>query len=61
MAMYFFVSSFYISGIIELFEAMGAGMFIYVVVMLLVGGFTDHEMSLIKRYLFRSKVNPNSK
>ncbi|KKG09424.1 polysaccharide biosynthesis protein [Methanosarcina sp. 2.H.A.1B.4] len=61
MAMYFFVSSFAISGILELFEAMGAGTFIYVVVMLLVGGFTDHEMSLIKRYLFRSKVSPNSK
>lgn len=61
VAMYFVVSSFTISGILELFEAMGAGTFIYVVVMLLVGGFTDHEMSLIKRYLFRSKVSPNSK
>ena len=48
MAMYFFVSSLAISSTLELFEAMGAGTFIYVVVMLLVGGFTDNEMSLIK-------------
>jgi O-antigen/teichoic acid export membrane protein len=61
ISMYFFISSFAISGILELFEAIGAGTFIYLVVMLLVGGFTDHEMSLIKRYLFRSKVNPSSK
>jgi O-antigen/teichoic acid export membrane protein len=61
MTMYFVVSSFTISGILELFEAMGAGTFIYVVVMLLVGGFSDYEMSLIKRYLFRAKVSPNSK
>ncbi len=61
MAMYFFVSSFAISGILELFEAVVAGTLIYVVVMFLTGGFTDHEMSLIKKYLFRSKVSPNSK
>jgi O-antigen/teichoic acid export membrane protein len=61
MTMYFVVSSFTISGILELFEAMGAGTFIYVIVMLLVGGFSDYEMSLIKRYLFRSNVSPNSK
>ncbi|HIH74095.1 MAG TPA: flippase [Methanosarcina sp.] len=61
MAMYFFVSSFAISGILELFEAAAAGTLIYVVVMFLVGGFTDHEMSLIKRYLFRSEASPNSK
>lgn len=61
MSMYFLVSSFAISGILELFEAVGAGTFIYIVVMFLVGGFTDHEVFLIKRYLFRSKVSPNSK
>lgn len=61
MSMYFLVSNFAISGILELFEAVGAGTFIYIVVMFLVGGFTDHEVFLIKRYLFRSKVSPNSK
>ncbi|AKB30447.1 Membrane protein involved in the export of O-antigen, teichoic acid lipoteichoic acids [Methanosarcina siciliae C2J] len=61
MAMYFFVSSLSIAGIVELFEAVGAGMFTYVVAMFLVGGFTDNEMSLIKRYLFRSEVSSNSK
>ncbi|WP_269851139.1 flippase [Methanosarcina horonobensis] len=61
MAMYFFVSSFAISGILELFEAVGAGTFIYLVVMFLIGGFTNHEMSLIKRYLFKSEASPNSK
>lgn len=60
-AMYFFVSSFTISGILELFEAAAAGTTVYLVAMLLLGGFTDHEMSLIKKYLFRSKVNPNTK
>ncbi|HIH94528.1 TPA: flippase [Methanosarcina acetivorans] len=61
IAMYLFVSGFAISDIFELFEAVGAGTFTYVVVMFLVGGFTDHEMSLIKRYLFRSEVSSNSK
>ncbi|MDQ1274894.1 MAG: hypothetical protein QG610_466 [Euryarchaeota archaeon] len=61
IAMYLFVSSFVISGILELFEAAGAGMFIYLVLMFVAGGFTDHEMSLIKKYLFRSKMNPNTK
>lgn len=60
-AMYFFVTSFTISGILELFEAIGAGLIVYLVVMLIVGGFTNHEVSLIKKYLFRSKVNPNTK
>lgn len=60
-AMYFFVTSFTISSILELFEATVAGIIVYLVVMFLVGGFTDHEMSLIKKHLFRSKVNPNTK
>lgn len=57
IAMYLFVSSFSISGILELFEAAGAGTLIYLIVMFMVGGFTDHEMYLIKRYLFRSEVS----
>jgi O-antigen/teichoic acid export membrane protein len=61
MAMYIFVTSFTISGILELFEATGTGIIVYLVVMLLVGGFTGREISLIKKYLFRSKVNPNTK
>jgi len=46
--MYFFVTSFTISSILELFEATVAGIIVYLVVMFLVVGFTDHEMSLIK-------------
>jgi O-antigen/teichoic acid export membrane protein len=61
IAMYFFVSSFAISGLFELFEAIVAGTLIYVVLMFLTGGFTDHEMSLIKKYLLRSKVSPSGK
>ena len=61
IAMYLFVSSFSISGILELFEAAGAGTLIYLIVMFMVGGFTDHEMYLIKRYLFRSEVSPDTK
>jgi O-antigen/teichoic acid export membrane protein len=60
-AMYLFVSSFAVSGILELFEAAGAGTFIYLIVMFMVGGFTDHEMYLIKRYLFKSEASPNTK
>lgn len=55
MAMYLFVSHFVISSIIELFEVSGMGVFIYLVVMFLVGGFSDQELSLIRRYLFRVK------
>lgn len=61
MAMYFFVTSFTISSILELFEGTVAGIIVYLVVMFLIGGFTDHEMSLIKKHLFRLKVNPNTK
>jgi len=53
MAMYIFVSHFVISSIFELFEIAGMGLFIYLVVMFLVGGFSDHEIYLIRRYLFR--------
>ncbi|HHV24883.1 MAG TPA: flippase [Methanosarcina sp.] len=55
MAMYLFVSHFVISSIFELFEIAGVGALIYLVMMFLVGGFSDHELSLIRRYLFRVK------
>ncbi len=55
VVMYFFVSYFAISSIIELFEIAGMGVLIYLVMMFLVGGFTDHELSLIQRYVFRVK------
>ena len=55
MAMYLFVSYFVISSILELFEIAGVGVLIYLVMMFLVGGFSDHELSLIRRYIFRVK------
>lgn len=55
VVMYLFASYFAISSIIELFEIAGIGVLIYLVMMFLVGGFTDHELSLIRRYLFRVK------
>jgi O-antigen/teichoic acid export membrane protein len=55
MAMYFFVSYFEISSIVELFEIAGMGVLVYLFVMLILGGFSDHELSLIKRYLFGVK------
>ena len=55
MAMYLFVFHFVISSIFELFEIAGMGVLIYLVLMFLVGGFSDQELSLIRRYLFRVK------
>jgi O-antigen/teichoic acid export membrane protein len=55
ITMYLFVSYFVISSIFELFEIAGTGVLIYLVMMFLIGGFTDHELSLIRRYLFRAK------
>ncbi|WP_048102657.1 flippase [Methanosarcina barkeri] len=55
IVMYLFVSYFAILSIVELFEIAGMGVLIYLVMMFLVGGFTDHELSLIRRYLFRVK------
>jgi O-antigen/teichoic acid export membrane protein len=52
MAMYFFASYFEISSIIQLFEIAGMGMLVYLFMMLILGGFSDHELSLIKKYLF---------
>ena len=53
VAMYLFVSHFAITSIFELFEITGMGVLIYLVAMFLVGGFSDYELSLIRRYLFR--------
>jgi O-antigen/teichoic acid export membrane protein len=55
IAMYLFVFHFVISSIFELFEIAGMGVLIYLVVMFLLGGFSDHELSLIRRYLLRVK------
>lgn len=54
MTMYFFVSQFAISSILKLFEVAVMGALVYLVIMFLTGGFSDHELALIKRYLFRS-------
>lgn len=55
ITMYLFVSYFAISSIFDLFEIAGMGVLIYLVMMFLVGGFSDHELSLIRRYLFKVK------
>ena len=52
VAMYFFVSHFDILSIYKLFEVAGIGVLIYLSAMFLLGGFSDHELSLIKKYLF---------
>ena len=56
----FFVSAFPFQAFLS-YLAAGAGTLIYLIVMFMVGGFTDHEMYLIKRYLFRSEVSPDTK
>ncbi len=53
--MYFFISHLYILSICELFEATGMGVLVYLFVMFLLGGFSDYELSLIKKYLFGVK------
>jgi len=55
VAMYFFVSHFEILTILELFEVAGMGVLVYLFMMFLLGGFRDHELSLIKKYLFEVK------
>lgn len=55
ITMYLFVSYFAISSIFDLFEIAGMGVLIYLVMMFLIGGFSDHELSLIRRYLFKVK------
>ena len=55
VAMYFFVSCFDILSIYKLFEVAGLGVLVYLYVMFLLEGFSDHELSLIKKYLFSIK------
>jgi O-antigen/teichoic acid export membrane protein len=51
VAMYFFISHFEILTVLKLSEVAGMGTLIYLFLMFLLGGFNDHEISLIKRYL----------
>lgn len=51
VAMYFFISHFEILSISELFEMIGVGVLVYLFVMFLLGGFSDRELSLVKKYL----------
>jgi len=60
MAYVSLVSHFVISSIFELFEIAGVGALIYLVMMFLVGGFSDHELSLIRRYYSESKAKSNN-
>jgi O-antigen/teichoic acid export membrane protein len=53
--MYFFVSHFEILSIRNLFAVSVMGVLVYLFVMFLLGGFSDHELFLIKRYLFGVK------
>jgi O-antigen/teichoic acid export membrane protein len=55
MIMYFVISRFGILSISGLFEAAVIGMIIYLLVMFLLGGFSDRELSLIKKCLFGVK------
>jgi O-antigen/teichoic acid export membrane protein len=55
MIMYFVISRFGILSIGGLFEAAVIGMIIYLLVMFLLGGFSDRELSLIKKCLFGVK------
>ena len=55
VAMYFFVSHFEILSIRKLLEVAVMGVLVYLFVMFLLGGFSEHERSLIKRYLFGIK------
>jgi O-antigen/teichoic acid export membrane protein len=49
--MYLFISYFEILSIRELLEIVGLGLLVYLFMMFLLGGFSDHELSLIKKYL----------
>ena len=55
MTMYFVISRFGILSISGLFEAAVIGMIIYLLVMFLLGGFSDRELSLVKKCLFGVK------
>jgi O-antigen/teichoic acid export membrane protein len=53
--MYYFIFHLYISSIRALLEATGMGVLLYLLVMFLLGGFSDYELSLVKKYLFGVK------
>jgi O-antigen/teichoic acid export membrane protein len=50
LAMYLFVSRFYISNVYELFGVTAIGAFVYVFMMFIVGGFSKYELSIVKKY-----------
>ncbi len=50
IVMYLFVSHFMISNIYELFGIAGMGIVVYIFLMFIIGGFSKHEISLVKRF-----------
>jgi O-antigen/teichoic acid export membrane protein len=50
IVMYLFVSHFIISNIYELFGIAVMGIVVYIFLMFIVGGFSKHEISLVKRF-----------
>jgi O-antigen/teichoic acid export membrane protein len=50
LAMYLFVSHFIISNVYELFGVAGMGVFVYILLMFIIGGFSKREMSLVKKF-----------
>jgi O-antigen/teichoic acid export membrane protein len=50
LVVYLFVSHFTISNIYELFAVSGMGAFIYVFLMLIIGGFSKQEISIVKKF-----------
>jgi O-antigen/teichoic acid export membrane protein len=53
--MYFFVSHFEVLTILELIKVSGMGVLVYLSTMFLLGGFSGHELTLIKKYLLLVK------
>lgn len=49
-AMYLFVSRFIISNVYELFGVAAMGVFVYIFVMFIIGGFNKCELSVVKKY-----------
>jgi O-antigen/teichoic acid export membrane protein len=52
VAMYFFISHFDILSIYRLFAVVGIGILVYLFTMFMLGGFSDKELSFLKKYLF---------
>ena len=50
LAMYLFVSHFIISNVYELFGIAGMGVFVYIFLMFIIGGFSKREISLVKKF-----------